>query len=1038
MQYDPHEIEQNILKFWEENNTYEKIKVRNKKGKKFYFLQGPPYTSGRLHIGHAWNNSLKDVILRYKRMQGFNVWDRAGYDMHGLPVENKVQKNLGFDRKTDIEKYGVDKFVTECIKFAEENAKIMDKDLLRLGVWLDYENAYWPIKNEYIENEWWLIKKAQENKRLYKGKKVMTWCASCETALAKHELEYETVTEQSIFLKFKVKDTNNEFLLVWTTTPWTIPFNLAVMVNPDIEYQKVKVDNEYWIIAKPLANIFISAVAGKKYEVISEFNGEKLKGVKYIHPLTDDIPEFKKIKNNCLHTVLLSEEYVDTSAGTGLVHCAPGCGPEDQEVGAKVGLPAFNKLDERGVFTGMGKYDGKVAKVDDPYFIEELKKKGALIETTTVEHEYAHCWRCHKPVVFRSTEQWFLKIEDLREKLIKNNNTVTWNPDVCKIQYDSWTKNLKDNSITRQRYWGCPVPIWECSCGEITVVESREELKKLGWKGNLDNLHRPWIDDVKIKCPKCKKDVFRVRDVIDVWIDSGTASFNCLDYPKEKKNFNEFFPADLILEGTEQVRLWFSMLAICSEVSLNKPCFNNVYAHGMILDYQGTKMSKSLGNIISPYEVVDKYGADILRYYICETNAGENINFSWDDIKIKQRNMTILWNLHTFLINLAKELGVNPFTIKKSMVKLSSEEKYILSRLHSTIKKVTLLFEDYKLDETIAEIEKLFLDLSRVYIQLVRDKSSIGTDDEKEAVVYAVKEVLFNAVKMFSVISPFITEQIYQNFKVEFNIEEESIHMFEWPECNEKLIDTKLESDMDIVQNVIQALLSIREKMNRGIRWPLAIASIETQNKDVKKSIENLEDLIKTQCNIKEIEVVKVMKGIKQTLKPNYAKLGPLFGKDAPILIAEIAKTSPESILSHIEKEGHFKVKILGKTLEVKKEHLIIDRLVPEHLYIAESKFGLIYVDNRITKELEIEGFAREIARRVQMMRKSNSLKRSDLINLLIVFDEELAQKHKEYIKSKCGVETLTLSSSMVEHNLTYTTEEKIKGKTVKLSFSLV
>jgi len=853
--------EQEILEFWEKNKIYEKVKKKNSKGKKFYFLQGPPYTSGRLHIGHAWNNTLKDIVLRYKRMQGMNVWDRGGYDMHGLPTENAVQKKLGISDKLEIEKYGVEKFIKECIKFSSDNAKIMDKDLIRLGVWMDFENAYWPIKNEFIEGEWWLIKKAWEQKRLYKGKKIMQWCGECETSLAKHELEYETVKENSIFLKFKVKDPKkkNEFLVIWTTTPWTIPFNLAIMVNPNLDYVRAEVKTEKgketWIVAKALVNVFVAGLLGLDFKIIEEFKGDKLLGIEYEHPfypqLKREYDDLKKQWKN-VHTVILSEEFVDTSAGSGLVHCAPGCGPEDFEVGKKYGIGAFNDIDEKGIFPdSYGEFSGLKAKVDDKKFIEAMRKNGSLITETEVEHEYAHCWRCHKPVVFRSTEQWFMKIEDLIPKLLDFNKKVNWEPEFISKSYDRWMENLKDNGITRQRYWGCPAPIWQCSCGETEVIGSSEELKKRAGKIPED-LHKPWIDSVTFKCKKCKGEMKRVADVIDVWIDSGTASWNCLYYPSTEKYIN-IWPADFILEATEQVRLWFSMLQMCSAIAFGKSCYKNVYCHGMILDYQGVKMSKSLGNIISPYEVVDKYGADILRYYMCETRSGENINFNWETVKIKQGNLNILYNISNFL----KELK----TQSKENKKLDIEEKFIISRKNETILKVSELMQKYKIDEMITEIEKLFLDLSRIYIKSTREK--VNSDDSGK-VLFTVKDVFIDVIKMFSAVCPFICEKIWQDLKESGIVKEESVHLSSWPKPDKKLIDEKLAIEFKIALEVIERGLYSRDKVQIGLKWPLAKATVKSYGKISKELCE----LIKGQLNVKDVEIIveKETKGISVEL----------------------------------------------------------------------------------------------------------------------------------------------------------------------------
>src|SRR3989344_1269597 len=621
--FDFKQIEKDVLKFWEKEKIYEKLKKRNSKGKKFYFLQGPPYTSGKIHIGQAWNSSLKDMILRYKRMKGFDVWDRGGYDMHGLPTENEVQKKLKLKNKEDIEKYGVDKFVKECINFSNEHADYMSRDLWNIGVWLDYKNAYKPIEKEFISGEWAFFKKAWEQKRLYKGNKVMHWDSETETSLAKHELEYENVKDTSVFLKFKRRG-KNEYFLIWTTTPWTIPYNLAIMVNPELDYLRIKVDEEVWIIAKALASIFVTSLLGKKYKVLEEFKGDKLEGLEYEHffekEMSGKYGELKKVWKN-VHSIILSKEYVDTSAGTGLVHCAPGCGPEDYEVGKKYGIGAFNNLNERGEFEDKGKFKGWKAKEDDNKFIKEFEDKGVLIVKNEIEHEYPHSWRSHKPVVFRTTEQWFLKTEDLSKELIKLNENVNWVPESSGVNYERWAENLKDNGVTRQRFWGCPVPIWvnEKDKEDIIVMGSVEELEKLTKKKFDDmSIHRPWIDKIIIE--KQGKKYKRIEDVADVWIDSGTASWNCLY--NDPKFIKEWFPADLVLEATEQTRLWFSLLQICSAVMFDKSCYKNVYTTGMIIDYQGMKMSKSLGNIISPYQVIEKYSADILRYYICGVSAG--------------------------------------------------------------------------------------------------------------------------------------------------------------------------------------------------------------------------------------------------------------------------------------------------------------------------------------------------------------------------------------------------------------------------------
>jgi isoleucyl-tRNA synthetase len=933
-------IEEEVLKLWEKKKIYEKSKKKNAKGKKFYFLQGPPYTSGRLHIGHAWNNSMKDVIMRFKRLNGMDVWDRAGYDMHGLPTENKVQKDLKLEDKQAILKYGLDKFIKKCQEFSIENVSLMNEDLKRLGIWMDFDNAYLPVENEFISSEWLLIKKAFEQKRLYKGKKIMQWCAECETSLAKHELDYGNVSDKSIYVRFKLKNKDG-YLLIWTTTPWTIPFNLGVMVNPELDYAEINADGEKYIIAKELANHLFEKLLNKKYKIIKEFKGKEMKGWEYLHPFKDII-EFPKEKN--IHTVLLSKKYVNLDAGTGLVHCAPGCGLEDYEVGKENKISPFNNIDEKGIFFDMNEFNGLKAKKDDWKFIKALDDKNALLTEEKVNHEYAHCWRCNNPIVFRATEQWFLKIEDLIPKILNYNKKIKWVPEFAKKNFEDWVENLKDNGLTRQRFWGCPIPIWQCDCGEIEVIESEKELKKKAINKVPENLHKPWIDNVKLKC-KCGKEMKRNEDILDVWIDSGTVSWNCLYYPEREDYFKKYFPADLILEATEQTRLWFSMLQLCSEIMFKKSCYNNVYAHGMIFDFQGTKMSKSLGNIISPYEVINKYGSEIFRYYITQISAGENINFNWEDIKQKQRNLVVLMNIGNYLIDLKKQCKSEKIDNKK----LDLEEKYILSRTNSTIEKVTELFETYKIDSTIAEIEKLFLDLSRIYIKLTRDRSN--DDETREIVTNVIYEVYVKCLKMFSTICPLITEDLWQKLKEEKLVKEESVHLTEWPKTDEKKINKKLEKEFQGVIKIIEKGLYSRDRAQIGLKWPLAKAIINIDGSLGK----DLQNIIANQLNVKKIEL-KIVKNIK-----------------------EIS----------------------------------------------------VELDTKITPELEAEGYAREISRKVQDARKKAGLIRTDKISLALVVNEEFAKiinKQIDMIKQRTNSSKIIIGEAN-EKDYSNKSEEKIKEK---------
>ncbi len=1021
--YDFKAVEEDILKFWKDKAIYSKAK---KKGKKqFYFLDGPPYTSGNIHLGIALNKSLKDCVLRYKRMTNHNVWDRAGYDMHGLPTEHATEKKLGITGREGIEKFGITKFIEECRKLCIHYMNEMNNEFTRMGVWMDFENAYQPIKPEFIEGAWWLIKQAHINKRLYEGLKTMTWCSHDATALAKHELEYKNITDESIYLKFKLTGTENEYLIVWTTTPWTIPFNMAVMVNPDLDYVKAKVGDEVWIVAKALT-AFIPAVADKQYEIIEEFKGKKLEGLKYEHPLKDEI-SFKDYEAPKLHTVLLSTEYVDVSGGSGLVHCAPGCGPEDYEIGHKNGLKAFNELDEHGKFkSSMGKFAGLRARKDDKKFIEALKK--SLIATAPTEHDYPHCWRCKNPVVFRTTKQWFFKIEDLKENMRELNKSIYWMPAYAgNKQFDSWLDNLRDNSITRQRYWGIPVPIWKCECGNYEVIGSRKELKQKT-KKLPEDLHKPSVDPLTIKC-KCGKTMKKIPDVLDVWIDSATASWTCLDYPQNTALFKKMFPPDFILEGIDQIRGWFNILFVASMVAMNKPSYKAVYMHGFVNAEKGEKMSKSLGNIVAPKDIVAQYGADAMRYYLIgAANPGLDLNFNTEDLKVAFRNLGVLWNIHKFLIDYAELLKANPEKIKPS---LNLEEKYMLSKLNSSVKKITKAYETYNLPETPHIVEELFLELSRTYMQLTREKSSTGNEKEKQSVLYTIYRVMKDILKMFAPISPFITEKMYQNLKTAFKLKEESIHMLDFPKVDEKEINIELESAMVYAKQAIQALLSAREKIKRGVRWPVKEAVLTSDKEDVRLALAKTEELISSQTNVKKIQIMNSFNKIQSVLKPDFAKIGPAFGKNATGIIAKLV-TMPHAT-EKIIKEGKFTVNIDTEKFELTKEHFTEEKTMPKNWVSSEFPSGSAYINAETSKELESEGYVRELMRRIQALRKQAGLKKSDTITLFIETDDETAQmiyKINDLIREKCGAKDIKFAG---KGDKEYT--EKIKEKEFKVSF---
>lgn len=1036
-------VEESVLLFWKANDIYAKAKAKNKGKKPFYFLDGPPYTSGKVHIGTAWNKSLKDVVLRYKRMQGFEVWDRAGYDMHGLPVEHATEKKLGIHGKEAIRAFGVTKFVAECKKLCIENMEAMNQDFERLGVWMDFAHAYQSITPLFIDGEWWLIKRAHETGRLYEGERAMTWCASCATALAKHELEYKDITDDSIYLKFKVVGTENEYLVIWTTTPWTIPLNLAVVAHPEFNYVKCQVGEEVWIVAKELAEKVIGNTIGRDYTIIEECKGKDLEGIAYEAPFADQFSEITEARKEQqkIFTVLLSDEYVNLEDGTGLVHFAPGCGDADYELCIRQGIQPFNVIDDHGVYPkSHPHFGGLVAKKDDKKFITLIEEKGSLLASTKCNHSYAHCWRCKQPIVYKTTKQWFFKVEDLREQMITENKTITWVPDAAFNAFNSWLENLRDNSISKQRFWGTPLPIWrnENDPSDYLVVGSKAELESLAGV-TIDDLHISTVDQIIIQ--KNGKTYKRIPDILDVWVDAGTVSWNCLNYPHTTENLEKLFPADFILEGKDQIRGWFNLLMVASMIAFGKPSFTHVYMHGFVQDAQGRKMSKSLGNYILPQEVIDKYGADTFRYYTTGgANPGVDLNYNFEDMQFKHRNLLVLWNLQRFIIDLATQTGINPATLTIEKEDISFAEQYMLSRMHSTIKAITEKYDSYFLNEVPHEVENLYLDLSRIYIQLVREKSSLGSLEEKKAILSTCYSVFITVLKLMAPLTPFITEQIYQNLRQRYHLAEESIHLLDWPVFQKEQHHPELEGHMDVVQNMVTTGLHMREKIGLNVRWPLKEIVVETREAKASSAVEALREVMMTQLNAKAIHVEELPQFVTLKVRVNYKTVAPAFGEKTPMILAKLAGEG-DALRNAVLTKGQYVVRLGNERITLMQEHFIIERTYPETYDGQEWKYGFLYLNKERTKELDGEGYAREVMRHVQHLRKTAGLEKKDKIQLAIALPKDLSSlltTWKDTVAEKVGASSLKLVDSIDGTDGTFSQTEtmSLKGKTITIAFS--
>ncbi len=1038
-EYDFKKVEKEIRKYWEENKILEKFRKKGKQ--KFYYLDGPPYTSGFIHLGTAFGRSLRDAYLRFKRMQGYKVWDRSGFDMHGMPTAKKVMSKLGLKTKEDIQEYGLKKFIKECEDYSIKMMHAMIKEFKEMGVVMDWNNPYMPVKDEFMEGVWWAIKKAWENNNLYEGKKVMTWCPTCGTALAKHELEYVNLLEDSIYVKFPLINEENTYLLIWTTTPWTLPFNLGVMVNPEIDYVRINNEKETLIVAKDLVEEVIK-LKEEDYKISKPFKGKTLEGLKYVPPFPEVLPEkAEKVLGKNIHTVLLSEEYVNTEEGTGLVHCAPGCGPEDQEVGRKYRIKPFNELDENGKFKkSTGVYYGWRAKDDDKKFIQVIENKKLLYAVKKYAHDYAHCWRCHNPIVFRTTKQWFFKLENKKNEMRRANKKIKWMPEWGgKNQFDSWLANLKDTCITRQRYWGTPFPLWKCDkCEKIKVIGSKEELKK--YCKPPKTLHIPWIDECTWKC-ECGGTFKRNPDVMDVWIDAGCVAWNCLNYPKNKKKFEELYPPDFILEGKDQIRGWFSLLMFMSRVTgLSKKHelpYKNVYMHGWVNDKLGRKMSKSLSNQVRPEEIIEQIGNDGMRYYFNSVCIpGVDVNYSAEDTKTGFKNLLVLWNTHKYLLRYSKLYKINPSKLKeKELIKyFDSKEKYIFSKLHNAIKKTTEAYEDLRIHEAPKLIEELYLELSRYYIKSIRTRLNEGSKKEKEVVLFVIYKVLMETIKMLSTITPFITEKIFLNFKKQFDLKEESIQLFAWPRYDKKLINSELEEEVEISNEVVSALLNCRDKAGKGIRWPLKKALILT-DKENEKLIKAFEDNIKELVNVKKIEFIKEYpKEVLINVKVNYSNLSR-FKQDIPEIIRRLITMDGKKIQEEIMKNGEFTLSLEKKKVKLVKDDLKFEVKAEENITYSDFSKGFVFLDTKVTQELINEGFAREVIRRIQDLRKENNLTRDKKSVIEIGLTDSMKgmlEKYFQVIEEKTNTKLEILDfkkSNGYEHKIK---NEKIKIKMLK------
>jgi isoleucyl-tRNA synthetase len=1047
-------MEDAVLKLWKKEKVFEKTVSTRRGGPEYVFFEGPPTANGRPGVHHVLARAFKDMFPRYKIMRGYHVSRRGGWDTHGLPVEIEVEKKHGFTNKQQIEEYGIAKFNEECRKSAFDYIQDWERLTDRIAFWVDLETAYVTFHNEYIESVWWILRQFWDKDLLYQGFKVVPYCPRCGTPLSDHEvaLGYDDATDPSVFVRMPLVDEPGTSLLVWTTTPWTLPANVAVAAGEDVDYVKVEralsdpVDGasggtEKLILAQALLE---KVFRGKEVKVLETFKGKKLKGTKY-KPLFTFMPTEKPA-----HYVILGD-FVTIEDGTGLVHIAPAFGADDMRVAMEYDLPVIMTVGPDGAFLDeVTPWRGVFVKDADPSITTDLRNRGLLYRAETYTHTYPFCWRCHTPLLYYAREAWYIRTSQFKQRLVDLNQTIKWVPDHIKDgRFGNWLENNIDWALSRERYWGTPLPVWECGdCRHQHCIGSVEELSQLSGRDltNLD-MHRPHVDGVHFACQKCGGKMQRVPELIDVWFDSGAMPYAQWHYPFENQAvFQHQFPADYICEAVDQTRGWFYSLHAIGTMLMDSVAYKNVICLGHIQDAEGRKMSKSLGNIVQPWDVINAHGADALRWYLyTATPPGNERRFSLDLVGEVVRNFTLtLWNVYSFFVTYANLDAWKP-AVAEGQVAYSDLDKWLLSELNTLVRDVTAAYEDYDVTGGTRPIEKFVENLSTWYLRRSRRRFwKSDSDSDKQAAYSTLYTALVTVSKLIAPAMPFLADELYQNLVRSFDPNApESVHLSNWPEANEALIDEKLNSDMQLVVRLASLGHAARSKANRKVRQPLAEAAFSVKNVNERGAVGRFDDLLADELNVKKVRLLDAStEALQHTVKPLPKQLGQKYGNKFPLLQKAILALNPEEVAQAFLTEGKLKVEVDSQAYEILPEEVEVKSLAKEGFAVAEEGSYVAALVTELTPELVDEGLAREFVRRVQDFRKESGLEVADRIRLFLNATprlKEALQKHQEYITN----ETLTveLFFSVSPHTARLTVEEfdgeKVTIALVKLTMKL-
>lgn len=1025
-------LEEDILKFWEQNKLFEKSQEQTRDGEYFTLYDGPPTANGKPHIGHVLTRVIKDLIPRYKIMKGYRVLRKAGWDTHGLPVELEVERHLGISGKPQIEQYGVEDFIKKCKESVFTYASEWKDMSERVGFWIDMENPYVTYHNEYIESVWWALKTIWNKGLLYKGHKVVPYCPRCGTALSSHEVAqgYKDVMDASIYVKFKSKNMDNTYFLVWTTTPWTLPSNVALAINKDENYVKAQYENEILILAEARLPLL-----GEEAKVIDVFKGGKLVGESYEPLYKFEIPEKKA------HYVTAGD-FVTLTDGSGIVHIAPAFGEDDYNLGRKYDLPMIQLVDTQGKFKeAVTPWKGMFVKDADKLITEELESRGLLFREEQHEHSYPYCWRCDTPLLYYARDTWFIKTTAIKEKLLANNDTVNWYPEnIKKGRFGNFLENVIDWGISRERYWGTPLNIWTCECGHKECIGSIKELKEKGINvpDNIE-LHKPYIDAVKLKCPHCGKEMSRVTEVIDCWFDSGSMPFAQWHYPFEnKEEFEKTFPAQFISEAIDQTRGWFYTLLVISTLLFDKSPFENCVVLGHVQDKYGQKMSKHKGNVVSPWEALNKYGADATRWYFYAGSQPWLPSRFYEDAVLEHQRkfMGTLWNVYAFYVLYADIDNFNPNDYKGT-VSANVMDKWIISKLNTLVKEVGEGLDNYRITESARAMADFVDELSNWYVRRNRSRfwQSEMTEDKVNAYM-TLYTVLEQFIKLAAPFVPFITEEMYQNIVRGADSKAPvSVHLCRFPEYDESLMDEALESEMEVAYRIVQLGRAARNDANIKNRQPLSKMMVSFKEGSLP---EYYIDIIKDELNIKEVVFEnEIGDYMEYGFKINFPVLGPKFGKLVPKIGEALKSESPIKALDSIRKEGAFKLNVSGEEVALTSEDVEITMKGREGYAFASTGSISVVLDKNLTEELINEGFTREIISKIQNMRKDSGFEVADRIAFYYFGNSRLdrvVKDNMEFIKS----ETLAdIVSEEKKDGATYT-EWNINGEKLNMAVSKI